>query len=154
MLYRLFAVVSGNPSNLDDTGNRNASTGSTPAALMQIMNLQDSPINAKFAANSKTKVLRMRAMPLGAPGLREGLEEIPFSGNFFFGQENFNINLSKFDEWQECAVILDAQAMVPGIFLYSFRAYYDGYQIKDEYKNLSFGFRVEMEIETSAELIP
>lgn len=154
MLYRLFTYVSGNPPYIDDSGNRNAACNATPAQLMQIMNLQDSPIPAKFQANSKTKVLRMRVLPVGAPGLREGLELIPFRGNFYFGQENFNIKLSKFDEWQDCNVILEAQTMLPGIFLYAFSAHYDAFQIKEEYKGLNFAFRVEVEIETSAEFIP
>lgn len=164
MKYQISAhmVVNG---SLSDTGDRAATAGGVVAAPFFVVNAGFSSVQygmkmAIFAGNSNLRILEARAMPLLAAGLREGMSfsqsgEPAFRGYLFAPQsQNYNLFLTKFNEWQPADAFFETQGEAHlNLTLYSFSVCYDAYKIKDDYKGKHFGFRLDLRVESSGEII-
>jgi len=164
MKYQISAHMIVNGA-LSDTGSRAATAGGVVAAPFFVVNAGFSSVQygmkmANFAGNSNLRILEARAMPLLAAGLREGMYysqsgEPAFRGNLFAPQsQNYNLFLTKFNEWQPADAFFETQGEAClNLTLYSFAACYDAYKIKDDYKGKEFGFRLDLRVESSGEII-
>lgn len=120
---------------------------------------------ARFGADSNLKILSARAMPILAPGLREGLRATNASEPAIrmrmycappgpiTGYQN--IFLTKFNDWQPADAVYSAieGAGWLALGIDSFNVCYDSYKIKTDYVGKSFAFRFDLIIETSGGVI-
>lgn len=164
MIYQIAAqgIVNG---ALSDTGSRNATGGAASPAPFFVVNAGPAshdytPQIAKFGGASNLRILRARAVPLLAKGLREGLYYShlgapAFQANLYGPQQqNYNLFLTKFDDWQPADALFQTHGEEYLVLsMYSFSCCYDAFQIRDEYKGKSYGFRLEMLVESSGGLI-
>ena len=150
---------------LSGTGSRAATVGGVVVAPFFVVNAGFSSVQyemkiANFAGNSKLRILEARAMPLLAPGLREGADyslsgDPAFRGYLYAPQsQKYNLFLTKFNEWQPADALFETQGeSCLNLTLYSFAACYDAYKIKDDYKGKDLGFRLDLRVESSGEII-
>jgi len=164
MKYQISAHMIVNGA-LSDTGNRAAPAGGVVAAPFYVVNAGPAQTDygmrqAIFGGSSNLRILEARAMPLLAAGLREGMYysqsgEPAFRGNLYAPQsQNYNLFLTKFNEWQPADALFETEGEASLVLtLYSFSACYDAYKIKDDYKGKSFGFRLDLRVESSGGII-
>lgn len=159
MRYQISAHMIVNGA-LSDTGSRAVTAGGVAPAPFFVVNAGPAGTNygmkpAYFGGSSNLRILEARAMPLLAPGLREGLESPAFSSNLFAPQnQNYNLFLTKFNEWQPADAVFETEGEAYlNLTLYSFSACYDAYNIKDDYKGQPFGFRLDLRVESSGGII-
>lgn len=159
-------------TNLAADGDRNATGGAIQDSDFYVCNAglagdEYARKRAVFGPSSNVRILQTRAIPLLAPGLREGSFFSMGSDPAFRARINFrsygeghdypgfNLYLNKFNLWYPCDFTQNTDGtgvIIP--VLASFSSVYDAYQIKDEFKNQPFGFLVEMEVESSGGILP
>jgi len=159
-------------TNLASDGDRNATGGKIQDADFYVCNAglagdEYARKLAVFGPSSNLRILQTRAVPLLAPGLREGSFFSMGSDPAFRARINFrsygvghdyhgfNLYLNKFNSWYPCDFIQETDGtgvIIP--VMASFSAVYDAYQIKPEFFNKEFGFMIEMEVESSGGILP
>lgn len=164
MKYQISARMIVNDA-LSDTGSRAATAGGVVVAPFYLVNAGPAGTDygmklANFGGSSNLRILEARAMPLLAPGLREGMHESQsgdpaFRGNLHAPQnQNYNLFLTKFNEWQPADAVFETEGEAYlNLTLYSFSACYDAYKIKDDYKGKQLGFRLDLRVESSGGII-
>ena len=150
---------------LSGSGDRAATGGAVSPAPFYVVNAGPSSVDyrmkeARFGGSSNLQILQARAVPLLAQGLREGLYfsqsgEPAFRANLYApGNQNYNLFLSKFNDWQPADAFFQSQGeSALSLIMYSFNCCYDAYQIKSEYVGKQFGFKLELLVESSGGIV-
>ena len=164
MKYQISANIIANDA-LSDTGSRTAFTSGfvdTPFYLVNAgtVNTDYGMVPANFGGSSNLRILEARAMPLLAPGLREGMDYSQSGLAAFHGTINaphsqrYKLFLTKFNEWQPADVVFKTEGEAYlSLSLFSYLVCYDAYKIKDDYKGKQFGFRLDLRVESSGGII-
>ena len=152
-------------ADLSDTGSRAVITHGVVEAPFYLVNAGPEDtyfgmVPANFGGSSNLRILEARAMPLLAPGLREGMYNSQSGEAAFRGKINaphsqpYNLFLTKFNEWQPADAFFKTEGEdYLNLSLFSYVVCYDAYKIKDDYKGKPFGFRLDLRVESSGGII-